>query len=661
MGGISRDRDRRLGDVALWQVPRLLFVGSALWLTFVSASGWSATGLTIALGVFGFCSLIFVGRQIIWGHRTSTGLVLTGAGLCAAGAVVLATYGWVVKIDVLPLLGSVLLVLGLGWLVEAWRDARPDDGDGASLRLWGVVLLVVAVLVCAVTALLLFTGTFTLDVTVLVVIGLALLVVLPVSVNLLSERGLRWISSRQPPGRFRTERSPYVSYLAGTVLAAAAGFAIFLFLTDWVLTAAVVAIAVVLVVAVVSNTHADVALVLAVLALLAAAPLEKPTPDTLTAQADTDTLVALGDSYMSGEGASTYYAGTDDAGRDQCRRAPTAYAARLVVAAHRYHHLAFLGCSGARTYNVIGTADGGGDAQIQPGETGTQVDQIKALKKANSGFDPKLVIVGIGGNDAGFATIGEICVVPGDCSSQRALFERNLPAVRRALVATYSSIEKALPGIPVVAIPYPQPIADSQRCDGVALTRPERNFIRSFVDQLDSTIRAAADQAGILYAAEMKDSLAVKNLQLCAVSKSSAGLNFVDVHSVNGLTAQRYNPSRWLHNSLHPNDRGHAAMLETLETWLDANAAALTTTSQRSADLPDPTVASGAAVTEPEPPCSMTVSDNPSCQRIARQWETQQLRNRAWWIGGAVLAGLLLLWAASMVILGRLRTAVGDG
>jgi hypothetical protein len=36
---------------------------------------------------------------------------------------------------------------------------------------------------------------------------------------------------------------------------------------------------------------------------------------------------------------------------------------------------------------------------------------------------------------------------------------------------------------------------------------------------------------------------------------------------VNGIAEQRFNPMNWAHSSLHPNERGHAAMLKTFEVW----------------------------------------------------------------------------------------------
>ena len=481
--------------------------------------------------------------------------------------------------------------------------------------------------------------------------GAALLLVLPVSLNLLAERALRRVAELPPPGRFRMQRWPWITYLAGAVLVAAAGFCLALALGDWLVSAAIVAIVMVLILATVSNTHADIAVLLAVVALLATAPLETPIPGAATNQSGPGTLVALGDSYTSGEGAGTYYAGTDDAGANECRRSPSAYAPRLVFEEHRFERLAFLACSAARTYHVVASADADGQSQVQPGEAGTQIDQLAALTRRSG--NPSLVVVGIGGNDAGFGTIAEICVAPGDCSSQRALLEHNLPSVRRALVATYTSIRKAVPGVPILAIPYPQPFADRRNCDGIALTKSERDFIRVFVDRLDDTVRVAAQQAGLRYVPDMRDALAASRLQLCDADKASAGLNFIDVRSVNGLATQRFNPARWLHNSLHPNEQGHAAMARTLADWLRRNGGALTTTAQAPAGSAGSAVDPD-AVAEPEPPCSMTDSEGPSCQALAREWEIDQVRSVALWGAAAVLAALVLLWSAGVVLIGRL-------
>jgi hypothetical protein len=45
-------------------------------------------------------------------------------------------------------------------------------------------------------------------------------------------------------------------------------------------------------------------------------------------------------------------------------------------------------------------------------------------------------------------------------------------------------------------------------------------------------------------------------------------VNFIALKSVNGLVDQAVNPAKWIHNSLHPNNRGHEEMARVLEEWL---------------------------------------------------------------------------------------------
>jgi GDSL-like Lipase/Acylhydrolase family len=164
----------------------------------------------------------------------------------------------------------------------------------------------------------------------------------------------------------------------------------------------------------VSNTHADIVAVLCVIVLLGLAPAEVSVTVARSLGATQPTpsgeLLAMGDSYMSGEGARTFISDTDEAGNDTCRRAPTAYAVLAIGLEDQFNHLTFLACSGARTNNVLpqpGQKSACTPVQITPcaqnGELMTQVDQIKALVARPQGYKPSLVILTIGGNDAGFA------------------------------------------------------------------------------------------------------------------------------------------------------------------------------------------------------------------------------------------------------------------
>ncbi|MFB6810084.1 GDSL-type esterase/lipase family protein [Streptomyces sp. NPDC056387] len=637
--GSAGRRDRR--GTVLWWGPRLLFVTGAVVLVVESSRGVPLPELYAALGFFVLCSAVFVGRQLGIGHEPGPGaqaprwLIRAAALLSAAGAAVLAAHVAGVDWDALPLVGSVLLLLGLGWFVEAWRGAAPGRPRTA-LLLWGTALLALAVLTAAVAALLLPKAKGSLFGGLLIALGVALFVLLPLGLNLLSEWGVR---------RLRTRRSAagpgagvgLVEAVALVVLGTVALACLWLVYRDWVLAAVLVAAALLLLPAVVSNTHADVALVLAALCLLASAPPEHPEPPDVAG--GRRVLVALGDSYMSGEGASSYIEGTDDGGRDECRRSPSAYAVGLTTADRRFDRVLLLACSGARTFN-LNPASAPGPSRVQPGEPGTQIDQLASRTPP---VHPALVIVTVGGNDAGFAILGEACLAPGDCVTQKPVFVDNLAKVRRDLVATYRYLRAAVPAdVPVVAVPYPQPIAAADRCSGVALTKAERDFVRAFVEQIDTTMRDAAHAAGITYMAEMKDSLAPQRLQLCQRRKGAAGINFVDVETVNGLAAQRFSPAKWLHNSLHPNERGHAAMRAAFTTWLDSHPELLPPAP------PDQEPATGSAAAEPEPLCGMTFqAANAHCQVRIRAWELEQVRSRWPWLL-LVLFALAVLWVASI-------------
>ncbi|MEV0411744.1 SGNH/GDSL hydrolase family protein [Streptomyces sp. NPDC050448] len=642
--GPAGGRDRRA--ILLWWGPRTLFVVGAVVLVVESSRGVPLPELYLALGFFAVCSAVFVGRQLGLGHERDPGghsprwLLCAAALLSIFGVAALVAHLAGLAWDALPLVGSVLLLLGLGWFVEVWRGAEPGRPRPA-LLVWGAALMAATALAAVVAALAMPKAKGSLFAVLLIILGVALFVFLPLGLNLLSEWGVRQLHARRSdPGTGAGVR--VVAFLGLAVVVLAVLFVVALWYLDWVLAAVLVAVALVLLLAIVSNTHADIALVLAGLCLLAAAPLEYPAPQTLSPTGGQRVLVAMGDSYMSGEGAGSYFEGTDDGGGNECRRSPSAYAVGLTSAGRGFDRMLFLACSGARTYNV-NPGSGPGPFRRQPGEPATQIDQLKSLA---SSFHPALVIVAVGGNDAGFAILGEACLAPGDCETRKPVFVNNLPKVREDLVATYRSLRQAVPAdVPIVAVPYPQPIAAAGSCTGVALTKTERDFIRAFVERIDTTMHEAADTAGITYMAEMKDSFATHRLQLCERRKGAAGVNFVDIETVNGLASQRFSPAKWLHNSLHPNERGHAAMRDTFTTWLDSHPELLTPRTPTGREQ-----AKVVAAAEPEPLCGMTdIAVSAHCKVQIRAWELEQVRKGWPWLL-LVLFALAVLWAASIAV-----------
>ncbi|MEU7022239.1 NocE [Streptomyces sp. NPDC046203] len=137
-----------------------------------------------------------------------------------------------------------------------------------------------------------------------------------------------------------------------------------------------------------------------------------------------ESIVALGDSYSSGEGASVsggsdYYRETNyqdrsnGATRDACHRSKLAWSRQATLPgrgssigaladAHDpsldYHLIA---CSGARTYNVLGKSDGGGKSEY---------GEMAQLDQGYLDQNTTLVTISVGGNDALFTPIFQQCL-----------------------------------------------------------------------------------------------------------------------------------------------------------------------------------------------------------------------------------------------------------
>jgi hypothetical protein len=490
-----------------------------------------------------------------------------------------------------------------------------------------------------------------------VLLGAALLVLLPLGVALLSEVVIRWMCSLPAAPRRRLGLAGAgLGVLSTILLYALTG-------SPWLLGAVIVLS--LLVVAVVSTTQADIAFVMAVIALLGVTPLPADVPaDLRPDRTATSLLVAFGDSYMSGEGASTYYDGTDVGGGNQCRRSPTAWAA-MAGQQRPFDQVAFLACSGARTWNIQ-SAD---TAPVRPGapaphpQAGEERTQLDAYRhEYGDSFTPAMVVAGVGGNDAGFSTIGLMCLAPGTCSSQGKLWTGALAQVRQNLRDTYQQLDAVFPDTPVVAVGYPDPIDLSGPCADVSLAAGERRFLHEFVTALNGVVAQTAAEFGFFYLAEMEASLRVANLQLCdRLNEGRPGLNFIGIRSVGGVAEQRFHPKNFSHSSLHPNERGHAAMLRTFQTWLPdpgtlpargpvTGAAAAT----RDAGL------TTVSATRTEPQCDVLSTSTDGCRTQGMQWAKGQVRMfllTQGWLGLLPLAGI---WLAAVAFFGGQRRRLAD-
>jgi len=580
-------------------------------------------------------------------YPLSVAAVLTGA--------VLVGVGIMKDVGSALLCGVLVAYLGAGYVLMRFR--MYETGDEQSRVRTGAAVLIASAALTVVGLLVLENYTWA---------GFALgigVLSAPIGLAVLAEPAIRWL---QKGGHGQLVAGAVA--VAAVALAVDAGIAVARVDTKWILL--LFAALALLVLAIVSSTQADIAAVIAAVSLVGVTPMSEEKPDALSPQSGQErVLVALGDSYMSGEGADIYYSEEVDKGQEgkknHCNRAPTAWAAMAGRTRRLFDSVAFLACSGARTFNVRHERPppkDGGKPEPQYNEPGTQLDQVDSLKnRLGVGFDPSLVVVSLGGNDAGFSTIGMMCLAPGDCIDKRELWESNLDEVGVALKATFDEIRAEFPKAPVLVIPYPAPIYAGKRdkpCDEVALSARDKEFITEFLPALNETVKQAAESRRFYFLAGMETSLADAHLQLCDPDNDERpGINFIGLRSVGGIAEQRFNPANWYHNSLHPNERGHTAMLQVFEQWRAENPDPKTddpsspaSAASEKADGPK------ADQTKPEPPCDLfdDRSTKVQCREAGAEWAKGQLSDTIlldlW--GLQIAVGTLAAWVLGVALFG---------
>jgi lysophospholipase L1-like esterase len=620
----------RLGIVTPPGPRTVVFVVSLFLLFAFARAGTSNILLLILFVLYVVAATLWVRGQYAESmHNDKVSPWPVGAGIGIIGLVMVLASA-ISRIN-LVLAGLTLVYFGAGLMLSFWRRRRHHR------RLVGGVLLGLGLGSVVVGSVLLGRFNATLEGVILLTTGLLLF--LPVATALLSEEAFEWLDHRG--GAYGT-CIVVVSSTGFVLVALAVGFWL---RTPWA-AGAVLALGLI-VAAIVSSTQADIAGVLAVLAILGVTQAPASDIGQLDPGGRSHVLVALGDSYMSGEGAAIYYEGTDEGGGDTCHRSPTAWAAMLGQEQHYFGGLAFLACSGARSTSVLE------DGKAQKGEPGTQLAQYRALQ-ARRRFTPSLVVLTLGGNDAGFSTIGLTCVAPGDCTNEKDIWFDGLNQVEQSLRHVYAQVRQQFPHTPVVVAAYPDPIDNqpaAQRCSQVTLTRAERLFVSDFLHHLNARIKSAAAAYGFYYLESMQSALAESHLQLCdPLNDGRPGLNFIGLRSVNGSLEERFNPANFAHNSLHPNAQGHAAMLRVMQNWL-ATAWPLPPDAPKS--LAGKSSVGPVRLPGASPPCDLFDVSPKGCRPIANRWAARQVGDVILSKGLIALLGASLAWAASVALLRR--------
>ena len=186
------------------------------------------------------------------------------------------------------------------------------------------------------------------------------------------------------------------------------------------------------------------------------------------AAASSVSYVALGDSYSSGLGAGSYISSSGS-----CDRSTNAYPEQW-AAANSPASFVSVACAGAATADVIN-------------------GQVSAL-----GAGTRLVSITIGGNDAGFSSVMETCVLQSTstCLSAVATAETSSPGQLLArLTSTLQAIRQHAPSARIVVLGYPDLYDLSKSSSCIGLSTQDRTALKSGADALDSALGAAVTAA----------------------------------------------------------------------------------------------------------------------------------------------------------------------
>jgi hypothetical protein len=104
----------------------------------------------------------------------------------------------------------------------------------------------------------------------------------------------------------------------------------------------------------------------------------------------------------------------------------------------------------------------------------------------------------------------------------------------------------------------------------VLLTDHERRFVVAFVKELNHVVHSAATRAGFDYMDSTETALVNANNRLCERT-NPVGMNFIGFNPKAGSMWDLLDPSNWFHNSVHPNEIGHAAIAAAAAQWFADN------------------------------------------------------------------------------------------
>ncbi len=218
----------------------------------------------------------------------------------------------------------------------------------------------------------------------------------------------------------------------------------------------------------------------------------------------------------------------------------------------------FVACSGATTANIGAIPETAKPqhphSPLNVAGGNTQLTDVKNFsRKRLGGQDPSLITIGIGGNDAGFATIAKICSVsPYPCSSNTTFVHVVLnnieTVVYEKLEETFTMLRDDFPNSTIVAFGYPDPVsASAPGCNGLPLYQQDKEFLgEEVLPALNQAISEAAEAASISY---VNIAPATVGHEICTAEPWFRGVSYPLVAS--------YHPTQFAHDAIAAYFRAH--------------------------------------------------------------------------------------------------------
>jgi hypothetical protein len=308
-------------------------------------------------------------------------------------------------------------------------------------------------------------------------------------------------------------------------------------------------------------------------------------------------VVALGDSYSSGEGTGGYTRvsdqyGDDAAARNSCRRSPRAWSQQAVIpgAPANIATLAeqnnpdidaqFVACSGAVTHNLLSPSLLTGGTWLNKAPEG-KYGEVPQIDQGSLTVNTTAVMLSIGGNDARFAKIGMSCATGIDCSAQdyymagddKPLWQKEQELisgdVKNSVQEVVRQIRVRAPNARIFVMGYPHLFEPNCR---YAVTLPpdfpfgfaesETAFLNNLSDQLAAVL--PSDAANKVHGMDARSEFAGHGI--CASASPQYLNGAVPGDALEDDDGDPQQPSSM--ETMHPNQDGNLAYARILNDYL---------------------------------------------------------------------------------------------